>query len=156
MMRIERDPKFWTEVASHPAVAPALYGMAPETFGALAGRPDVLPVAGAHGGFLLSRIDALGFVAELHTLFTPEGWGREAHDVGMAMFDLAFGPAGFRMLTTFEVEGRKTSRPPRSAGFVAAGDWRASPLGQLRLWILTAEAFGVSPAYQRRAKCRLQ
>jgi hypothetical protein len=75
MIRIERDPLFWTTVAAHPSVAPMLQGADPALIGALAARREFLPIAAEHGGFLLQRRDDLGFAWELHTLFTPEGWG---------------------------------------------------------------------------------
>ena len=70
MIRIERNPVFWEKVAAHPACAPALMGATPEAVGYMAGLPIVLPLAAEHGGFFFTRLDALGLVMELHTLFT--------------------------------------------------------------------------------------
>lgn len=153
MIRIERNRAFWTGVAGHPALASALMGISPEAVGAISERADVLPVAAQHGGFLFARSDPLGFVAELHTLFTPEGWGREALMAGMAAIGLVW-LSGFSLVTTFEVETNPKSRPPKTFGFIIAGDWRQTPCGNLRLWTLSRAAWDASPAAQRRnAKC---
>jgi len=151
-LRIERDPAFWTAVAAHPAVREGLRGVAAEAIGRLALDERIIPLAAVHGGFLIQRLDALGFVGELHTLFTPEGWGREAHDAGMRMVDAVFA-CGLRVIVTFETE-HKQSRPPRTSGFVPAGAWRDSPVGQLRQWVLSEAAWKTSPAYERRERCR--
>ncbi len=150
MIRIERDPAFWTRVAAHPEVTPMLMGLPAEKVGALAGRPDMLPFASDHGGFLFGRLDALGFVCELHTLFTPEGWGREALTAGVQALEAVWA-LGYQSILTFEVRANARSKPPRTFGFVQAADWRATPLGDLRLWTLTPTAWNASPA--RRLKC---
>ncbi|MBA3811524.1 MAG: hypothetical protein H0X27_07765 [Caulobacteraceae bacterium] len=151
MIRLERDPAWWTAVAAHPAVAPMLGGLAsPEAIGALAGRADILPLAAEHGGFLFVRADALGFTCELHTLFTPEGWGREALTAGVQALG-ALWTCGYQLVTTFEAKGNPRSRPPRTFGFSQAGDWRETPFGVLRLWTLAKAAWEASPA--RRLKC---
>ncbi len=150
-VRIERDPAFWTGIAAHPAVAGALMGLPPAEVGRFAARGDVLAIAARHGGFIFARTDALGFIADLHTLFTPEGWGREALAAGIEAINLVW-LAGYQAVTTFEVEANPRSRPPRTFGFSQAGDWRATPFGPLRLWMLTRAAWEASPA-KRRAKC---
>ena len=152
MIRVERDPGFWERVASHPAVATTLQGMDPVAAGRIASRPDVLPLASDHGGFLFVRVDLAGFVCELHTLFTPEGWGREALVSGMESINAVW-IAGYQAVTTFEAQANPRSRPPRTFGFIRAGDWRATPIGPLRLWILSRQAWEASPA-QRRALCQ--
>ena len=135
-------------MASHPAVAGALLGLDPEAVGALAARPDLLPLASEHGGFFFGRTDAMGFSCELHTLFTPEGWGREVLLAALEAFAMVFS-LGFALVTTFEVETNAKSRPPLTFGFAIAGDWRETPVGTLRLWILTREAWMASPARRR-------
>ncbi len=152
MIRIERDPAFWTTVASHPAVAPALLGLPPEKIGALAGRPEMLPIASEHGGFLFARLDALGFVCELHTLFTPRGWGREALIAGVRAIGVVWA-LGYQTVVTFEARANRRSRPPKTFGFRQAGDWRTTPVGELRLWTLSQANWDASPA--RRLKCPL-
>jgi hypothetical protein len=152
LIRIERDPAFWIAVASHPAVKPALLGLSPEKVGALARRAEMLPLAGEHGGFLFSRLDTLGFVCELHTLFTPEGWGREAFVAGAYALGVVWA-LGFQIIVTFEARANAKSRPPKTFGFRQAGDWRATPIGDLRMWALTQSAWNSSPA--RRLQCPL-
>lgn len=147
-IRIERDPAWWVAVAAHPAVKVSLLGLAPEAVGALCQRADMLPLAAAHGGFLFAAIDALGFMVELHTLFTPEGWGREAASAGKLALEAVFAD-GRRLVTTFEVAGQPRSRPPLSFGFAPAGAWRDTPIGPLRLWSLSAAAWDASPARRR-------
>jgi hypothetical protein len=151
VIRIERDAGFWRAVASHPAVEPALLGIDPAGVGRIVGRSGVLPLAALHGGFIFVRLDPLGFTAELHTLFTPEGWGREVHDAGIEALNCLW-LAGYSSLTTYEARANRRSRPPASFGFVACGDWRATPFGELKQWMLTAGAWRASPAAARRRR----
>jgi hypothetical protein len=151
VIRLERDPAFWTKVASHPAVAATLYSLPPERIGELAAREDMTPLAATHGGFLFARLDVMGFVVELHTLFTPEGWGREAMSAAREAAEYMFG-GRCAMINTFEVRANPRSRPPRRFGFAAAGGWTPSPIGELRLWTLTKAAFEAAPA--RRLPCQ--
>ena len=154
MIRIERDPAFWRAVASHPAVAPALVGLSPELAGEIARRPEVIPLAAEHGGFLVVRRDALGFVGEIHSLFMPQGWGREAIEAGWQALN-GLWLAGFQTLVTFEAEGNPRSRPWRAFGFQTCGPWRETSAGTLRQWVLTREAFAASPgAHRRRKSCQ--
>lgn len=151
-VRIERDPAFWTAIAAHPAVALMLRGVDPARVGALAARREFLPMATEHGGFLLQRRDDLGFAWELHTLFTPEGWGREAVVAGIEALGLLFG-SNARLISTLEVKGNPRSRPWKGFGFAEAGEWAETPMGELRLWILTKTAWAESRAAKRRAQC---
>jgi hypothetical protein len=154
MIRIERDPAFWRDVAAHPAVVPALLGLTPEAVGELAERIEVLPIAAEHGGFLVVRRDPLGFVGEIHSLFTPEGWGREATQAGWEALN-GLWLSGFQTLVTFEAADNPRSRPWRSFGFQQSGPWRETASGVLRQWVLTREAFFASPsAKRRRARCQ--
>jgi hypothetical protein len=152
MIRIERDPVFWTTVAAHPSVAPMLRGVDPALVGELASRREFLPIAAEHGGFLLQRRDDLGFAWELHTLFTPEGWGREAVVAGIEALGLMFGSRAC-LISTFEVKANPRSRPWKGLGFATAGDGAQTPVGELRLWILTKSAWAESRAAKRRAAC---
>lgn len=152
MIRIERDPDFWAAIAAHPAVAAVLRGVDPGAVGVLAGRRDFLPIAAEHGGFLLQRRDDLGFAWELHTLFTPEGWGREAVVAGIEALGLMFG-SNASLISTFEVKTNPRSRPWKGLGFSPAGDWARTPMGELRLWILTKSSWTESRAAKRRAQC---
>lgn len=151
MIRIERDPAFWTRVASDPAVAIALGGMAPEAVGEWAQRPEVLPLASAHGGFLLTRLDPLGMVAELHTLFTPEGWGREVVLAGIAAIGAVW-TCGFQTIVTLEMRANPRSRPARTFGFERCGEWKSTPWGDARQWLVTRESWDASPAAHRRVR----
>jgi len=152
VLKVNRDPAFWTRVAAHPAVSGMLHGVSPQAIGALAAHEGMLPLASEHGGFLFARMDGFGFVRELHTLFTPEGWGREALTSGIEALGLLFAHE-CQMVTTYEVADNPRSRPPKTFGFAVAGDWRETVVGTLRLWILTREAWMASPARTRRAKC---
>jgi hypothetical protein len=150
MIRVERDPAFWTRVASHPACAGALFGMAPEAVGQYARQPLVLPMAAEHGGFLFTRMDVLGFTCELHTLFTPEGWGREALMAGMEALN-GLWLLGYQSVVTFEVKSNPRSRPPKTFGFTQGGDWRETPVGEIRQWVLTRAGWEASAAGRRTA-----
>ena len=151
-LRIERDPAFWRAVAEHPEVASRLGApMSGAALAALVADAKTLPLAAAHGGYLFVRRDPLGFAAELHTLFTPEGWGREALEAARLAFDAIFA-LGFQAVITHEARANRKSQPPLSFGFRRAGDWRETPFGSLRLWVLTAQAWAASPAATRRRK----
>lgn len=151
-LRIERDPAFWQAVAAHPEVAPLLgASMTPEGLSVFVGREDVLPLAAAHGGYLFVKRDPLGFAAELHTLFTPEGWGREALEAAVIAFNAVF-LAGYQLVFTFEASANRRSQPPLSFGFKPAGDWRDTAHGPMRAWTLSAQAWRASPIVTRRRK----
>lgn len=152
MIRIERDPAFWTAVAEHPEVAARLgASISAASIAGVVGRDDVLPLASVHGGYLFVKRDPLGFACELHTLFTPEGWGREALEAAVIAFNAVF-IAGYQVVFTFEAQANAKSRPPLSFGFRQAGGWRETPYGPMRAWTLTAEAWRASPIVTRRRK----
>ena len=151
MIRLERDPAFWATIASHPALAHVLGALTPTVIGQLASRADVLPLAADHGGFFFVRLDSIGLVAELHTLFTPAGWGREALQAGIEAINAVW-ICGFQLITTMEIAANPRSRPPRSFGFIAAGDdWRPTPIGPAKLWTLSRAGWAASPGMRRRA-----
>jgi len=153
MIRIERDPAFWTAVAAHPALSGMMGGADPASIGRLALSDRVMPLAATHGGFLFIRQDILGMVCELHTLFTPEGWGREAWAAGIAALGAVW-LLNYQLITTLEMRANERSQPPLSFGFQQAGDWRVTPHGEARMWILTKAGWEVSPAARRRrARC---
>ena len=152
MIREERDPAFWFEIASHPDLAGALMGLTPREVQQIATRPDVLPLASQNGGFFFGRMDGLGMVLELHSLFRPAGWGREAAAAGKDALARVFGAA--QVITTYEVRGNDRSRPPRSYGFAPAGDWQATDVGTLRLWVLTRAAWESSAVFRRHTSCQ--
>lgn len=152
MIRIERDRQFWLDVASHPAVAGSVMGLDAQAVADHAQDPRILPLASEHGGFLFCQLDGLGFVRELHTLYMPQGWGREVLQAAKEAFTVVFEIA--QIVTTYEMRANHRSQPPRSFGFVAAGDWQTSIVGDLRAWVLTREAWQQSPAH-RRHLCHL-
>jgi len=148
VIRIERDPAWWVGIASHPALIGALYGMPPAAIAPFVTNPNVLPLAAEHGGFLVMRLDAVGFVYDFHTLFTPEGWGREVAGAAKeAVFEVM--ARGARVLTTLQCRDNPRSKPPLSFGFAAVGDWAETQLGEARCWMLTREAWEGSPARKR-------
>lgn len=144
MIREERDPAFWDRIASHPAVEHIKRGL-PLDLGELAQHERVVPLASEHGGFLLFQLDGLGRIYEMHTLFTPEGWGREVNRAGKAMLNRMFETA--EIITTYE-----GYPPPKSFGWRTAGDFKDSDIGRVRTWFLTREAWEASPA--RRRQCQ--
>lgn len=148
MIREERNPAFWADIAAHPALLGATFGLPPEALGRWAITEPILPLAALHGGFLFVRLDAFGFVRELHTLFTPEGWGREVALSAKAALDVLFaGPC--RILTTYEMRDNPRSRPPTGFGSIVMGDWQDTAFGEARPWLLTMDAWLASPAFRR-------
>lgn len=145
-----RDPAFWAGVASHPEVAPHVtFGHAVD-FDAIVSNPWVTPLKAEHGGFLFVRLDGQGRVHELHTLFTPEGWGREVLLALKAAVALMF-ERGAQVIVTYDVEGNWRSKPPKTFRFEAAGDFAPVPdfPHRLRSWVLTSAAWNASPARLR-------
>lgn len=147
MIRIERDPAWWSEIAAHPALEGLVMGLTPAEIGRAALRPTLLPLASENGGFFFGRMDGPGLVLELHTLFRPAGWGREAAAAGREALTWVFREA--QVVVTHEVAANPLSRPPRSFGFALAGDWRETNLGALRAWVLTKAGWEASPAGRR-------
>ena len=145
MIRVERDGAFWRAVVDHPAVAHVKMGL-PFDIEALVTHERVVPLASENGGFLFCQLDGLGRVFELHTMFTPQGRGREVSGSAKEAFAEMFA-AGARVITTYEVEG--WAAPPLSFGWRASGDFTPSPLGNLRTWVLTLDGWEASPARRR-------
>lgn len=150
MIREERNPEFWVRIVEEPTVAAALGQFSPMQIAAIIAMPDVLPLAAEHGGFLFAGLGPFGRVAELHTMFTPEGWGREVHGAAKEAFDIVF-DRGVRIIVTHQMEANERSQPPRTFGFVPAGDMAPSILGTARTWILTYPAWLASPG--RASRC---
>lgn len=150
MIREERDPAFWIEVATHPEVEPHItFGGSIDRLPEVITQPHVTPLASANGGFLFVRIDAIGRVHELHTVYRPEGWGREVLIAAKAAFQRMF-ESGAQLITTYEVFGWWRSRPPLSFGFKPCGDFAPAPdMPDLRTWILTRDAWCASAAHRR-------
>lgn len=145
MIREERSGDFWRGVVEHPKVAHVLMGL-PLDIGDLVSHERVIPLASENGGFLFCQLDGLGRVFELHTLFKPEGWGREVSTAAKEAFAEMFAK-GARVITTYEVEG--WTAPPLSFGWRTAGEFSPSSLGNLRTWVLTLDGWEASPARRR-------
>lgn len=145
MIREERDPAFWQRIADHPEVAPAISLGRAVDLSPLIASPHATPLAAEHGGFIIVRLSVQ--IAELHTLFTPEGWGREVAAAAREMNAYVF--ASHQVLVTFEVEGNWRSRPPKSHGWSLAGDFEPTEHATLRSWVLTRAAWRGSPVFRR-------
>lgn len=156
MIREERDPAFWAQVANHPDVRDAvlLSGELPD-LARVCADPLVYPWASAHGGFLFYQRDGLGRVFELHTMFTPDGWGREVAQAAREAFTALF-LRGADLVFTLEVRDSPNSRPPLSHGWKEAGPFSFAPelAAEVRSWVLTRTAWDASPV--RRRMCQLR
>jgi hypothetical protein len=150
---INRDVAFWDRIAQHPEVAPYIFmGREPETLAPLIENPAFQPYASDNGGLIFGPVDHLGFVLELHTLYTPEGWGREVAVHSKAFFQDVFRTAS--LIVTHEQENHWRSRPPRSHGWQASGDFKEVGMAcRLKLWTLSREAWSASPA-GRKMQCQ--
>lgn len=151
MISENRDPHFWHRIASHPQVCELLGTFSLEQVAAVLARPTLLPLASENGGFWFATADSLGRVHELHTLFTPEGWGREVHAAAKEAFHRMFA-GSCDLIVTSQMRDNPRSQPPRSFGFRPAGDFAHTHLGDARTWVLTRDAWIASPA--RRTSCR--
>lgn len=149
MIRIERDISFWKKVAEHPRVAPHIT-LGHELDWSFIETDRVLPLASEHGGFLFFQLDGVGRVCELHTLYTPDGWGMEVLTEAKRAFDEVF-YRGAKIVVTQEVDDNWKSRPPKSFGWKSAGDFEmVKHLDHaIKSWYLTSEAWGASPAKRR-------
>lgn len=147
-----RDVAFWDRIAQHPQVAPHIFmGKAPQSLAPLIENPACRPYASEHGGVIFGPVDHLGMVVEMHTLFTPEGWGREVAINGKAFVQDVF--RSVSLILTHEQEGHWRSRPPRSHGWQACGDYTDAGMAcRLKLWALTRDAWSASPV-GRKMQC---
>lgn len=99
-----------------------------------------------HGGFLFHGDEE----PELHALYLP-GHSAEVNAALKLAYEemISRGAKGFR---ASEVDGLKTSRPPKSHGWRVCGGFARGPLGlSLKPWTLSVAAWRSSPAYQRMA-----
>lgn len=142
----DRDPAFWTRIASDPQVRSTLYGQSPELVGELMQRSDVRHFASEHGGWAFIRLDPYGLLWDTHAMFTPDGWGREAHSTMKHAFRTMFQTAHALFVTE---TGNRRSKPPLSCGFKACGGTLETAIGPLTTWVLTRAAWASSPAYRR-------
>lgn len=141
-----RDPAFWDRIAAHPEVRPTLYGQPPERVGEAMQRAEVQPFTGPNGGWIFVRLDAHGLVWDIHAMFTPDGWGREAHAVLKAALRSMFETA--HLVFNYETANPR-SRPPLSFGFRPTGGETLTALGLTKSWVLTRSAWEDSPAFRR-------
>lgn len=155
MIREERSGAFWNAVASHPEVRDRITLGGPlSDLTAIVEHPSVLPLAAEHGGFIFLSRDVSARVFELHTLFTPEGWGREVTLAAREAFTAVF-LRDAALVFTLEVEINRRSRPPLSHGWRPAGPFAFAPdlAANVRTWVLTQDAWNTSPV-RRRESCR--
>lgn len=145
-----RDPAFWKMIASHPSVTPYLNGLDVSVFDDILGQESVTPLASKHGGFLFITRDGWGRVRELHTLFTPEGWGREAHMAALEAIETIF-VRDCDAIITYADESNYRTQPPRSFGFRPCATAFENDHGRWRTWMVTRDAWEASAAHARRA-----
>ena len=148
MIYEQRDPEFWRDVAADPAVSPSMFGIDPEALDAVISHPNVLPLASENGGMLFTSRCGFAKVWELHTLYKPQGWGREVLFAAKQAFARLFGE-GAEIVFTHEQTSNWRTRPPKSFGFRPQGEPFESMFGMARLWILTKAAWADSPAQKR-------
>jgi len=151
MIREERDPAFWERIARHPACAESLAGVDPREFAEMA-VTHMLPLAATHGGFLFVPCAGWARVVELHTLFTPEGWGREAARAGKEALGVVFDR--YDLVVTYEQVGAWRTQPPRSFGFKVCGEEFEMHGHKWRTWEVSKEQWRASASYQRQASAR--
>lgn len=151
VLRLQRDPDFWVRVAGDDNARVSLLGKTPEFVGVVAQHPRCIPLATAHGGFLLSQLDDLARGFDVHAIFESDRPYRETFDASVALFTLLFRSAHY--VTVHEIEGDASFKPPVSFGFRLAADWSPSMLDEQpivsRTWILTANDWRESPAGKR-------
>lgn len=135
------DAEWWDEIAAHPEVAPHIFlGHPPFSLSLLLDQPGAFGLKSENGGCIFIPRDPLGMVLEMHTLFRPEGWGREVAKVVRSFMQTAFESAS--VILTHEQEGHWRSRPPKSHGWVPCADYQDVGLPRrLRLWALTREGW---------------
>lgn len=144
MIRVERDPAFWVDVLSDPSLAHMRGDLEPAAI--IPALERAIPLAAEHGGFLFFPADSFGHAFELHTLFKPAGWGREAFSAAREAFDYIFERGD--LVITHETP-HPQSRPPKTFRFEPCGEFRDGPHGSYRLWLLTKDAWRASPARRR-------
>ncbi len=150
MVAINRDASFWERIANHPDVAHVMFGQVVD-FSSVEAE-CVYPYAAVNGGYIFVRLDPFGRIYDLHSLFTPEGWGREAFQTAIEVLALL---PGWQVITTYHT-GHKQSKPPASFGFRPAGAFCETPFGNWQTWLLTRDAWEASPVYKRQEASKCQ
>lgn len=142
---LDRNAAFWDAVATHPQVAPHVFlGQDSMSLREVVEHPSVTPLRSENGGFIFAKLDGAARVYELHTLYLPEGWGREVNAAAKLAFAWMF-REGAQVIVTYEISGWKKSQPPLSFGFKAAGDFAPAYGKSLKAWVLTRDAWDNSP-----------
>ena len=150
---INRSADFWDSVAFDPDVAPFVFMDAPrQSLSVLVGDESNEPFASDNGGVLFVKTDHLGSIYEMHTMFRPEGWGREVAITGAKALHHIFSKA--LLVFTYEQEGHWQSRPPKSHRWKSSGEFIDQGLSKrLKLWYLTRDDFLSSPV-GKKSLCR--
>lgn len=150
---INRSAEFWDGVASSPEVAPFVFMDLPvQSLGGLVENENNEPFASDNGGVLFVKTDHLGSIYEMHTMFRPEGWGREVAITGAKALHYIFSKA--LIVFTYEQEGHWQSRPPKSHRWKSSGEFVDQGLSKrLKLWYLTRDDFLSSPV-GKKSQCR--
>lgn len=150
---IQQDHRFWDEIAQHPEVAPHVFvDREPETLQPLLSMPGTIAMASENGGIIFMTRDPLGMVYEMHTLYRPEGWGREVAIAAKQFMQEMFKAAS--VIVTQEQEGNWRSCPPKSHGWQVAGEYCSVGLSKrLRMWVLTKQSWITSPV-GRKMQCQ--
>lgn len=151
MIREDRDPQFWNAIIKHPDVAPLVAFGQDIDLAKVLDNPWVTPLRAERGGFVFFRLDGLGKVHELHTMFLPEAWGsREILLGAKAAFAFMFAHDA-DLIVTNEVAGNPRSQPPRSFRFEPCGPFAHAPAidAEVRTWVLHRSAWEASPACLR-------
>lgn len=142
---INRDVSFWDSIASHADVAPAVFMNCPiQSLALLISNEKNEPFSSQNGGVLFVKTDHLGAIYEMHTMFRPEGWGREVAVTGAKALHHIFTKA--LLVFTYEQEGHWQSRPPKSHRWKSSGEFIDQGLSKrLKLWYLTRDDWLSSP-----------
>lgn len=142
---INRDVQFWDSISSHVEVAPFVFmGVPVQSLDVLIVNENNEPFASKNGGVLFVKTDHLGSIYEMHTMFRPEGWGREVAVTGAKALHHIFSKA--LLVFTYEQEGHWQSRPPKSHRWKSSGDFVDQGLSKrLKLWYLTRDDWLSSP-----------
>lgn len=149
-----RDPLFWDDVQSDPAVHFAFSRSGIRIrLAELAASPLYRVFTGANGGFLFCDMEPTRRFYVLHAAFKQKAWGREPWEVGRRAAKTLF-DEGAVALTNLQREGEWRQRPPRSFGWVALSDFEPVRDRDYRAksWILTREMWYHSTAYGRMTR----
>lgn len=149
---INRNVKFWDAVAQHESVAPFVFmGTEKQSLAPLIECEKNIPCASTTGGILFVQMDHLGLIFEMHTMFLPDGWGREVAMFGACALNRVFEKA--QMVVTYEQEDHWRSRPPKSHRWKSAGSFVDHGLPKrLKMWYLTKEDWLSSPV-GKKTRC---